>query len=113
MGGCKKRNGFVAKITFSKTAKFDLKEIIEYIKRDSIKYAYLEKKKIEEAIDKLLVQPFLGRIMPELNNESLRELIFRNYRIIYQLISEEQINILTIHHHARLISNNPAFKDDE
>jgi len=50
----------VAKITFSKTAKFDLKEIIEYIKRDSIKYAYLEKKKIEEAIDKLLVQPFLG-----------------------------------------------------
>jgi len=51
--------------------------------------------------------------MPELNNESLRELIFRNYRIIYQLISEEQINILTIHHHARLISNNPAFKDDE
>jgi len=60
LGGCKKRNGFVAKITFSKTAKFDLKEIIEYIKRDSIKYAYLEKKKIEEAIDKLLVQPFLG-----------------------------------------------------
>ena len=28
----------------------DLKEIIEYIKRDSVKYAVLEKKKIEGAI---------------------------------------------------------------
>ncbi|MGZ3874611.1 MAG: hypothetical protein ACXVJD_16950 [Mucilaginibacter sp.] len=42
----------MAKIVFSKIARLDLKEIIEYIKRDSIKYAYLEKKKIIEAVDK-------------------------------------------------------------
>jgi hypothetical protein len=28
-------------------------------------------------------------------------------------VSELQINILTIHHHARLIANNPVFKGDE
>ncbi|MHB8206040.1 type II toxin-antitoxin system RelE/ParE family toxin [Mucilaginibacter sp.] len=103
----------MVKIIFSKIAKADLKEIIEYIKRDSIRYAYLEKEKIEKAIDKLLLQPLLGRVMPDLDNESLRELIFQNYRIIYQVISDKKIHILTIHHHARLISNNPAFKDDE
>ena len=37
----------MVKIVFSKIARFDLKEIIDYIKRDSIKYAYLEKRKIE------------------------------------------------------------------
>jgi toxin ParE1/3/4 len=103
----------VAKIIFSKAARFDLKEIVDYIKRDSIKYAYLEKRKIEEVIEKLLKHPGLGRIVPELNNKDLREFIFRNYRIIYQSISEDQINILSIHHHARLLTNNPAFKDEE
>lgn len=113
MGRFKKGNGFVAKIIFSKTAKFDLKEIIEYIKRDSIRYASLEKRKIIEAIDQLPKQPFIGRIVPELNDENFREFIFRNYRIIYQIISENQINILTIHYHSRLITNNPAFKPEE
>ena len=103
----------MAKIIFSKTARFDLKEIIEYIKRDSVRYAYLEKEKIVAAIEKLLTQPSLGRIVPELDNENYRELIFRNYRIIYQVISKNDIHVLSIHHHARLISNNPAFKDDE
>ena len=103
----------MVKIVLSKTARFDLKEIVDYIKRDSVKYAYLEKKKIENAINKLPKQPLSGRVVPELNNENLREVIFRNYRIIYELIPGRQINILTIHHHGRLISNNPAFKDDE
>jgi toxin ParE1/3/4 len=103
----------VVKIVFSKSARFDLKEIVDYIKRDSAKYALLEKQKIKDAIDTLLTQPLLGRIVPEFTNGVFRELIFRNYRIIYEIISKEEINILSIHHHARLISNNPAFKNDE
>ena len=103
MGGFEKRDGFVVSIVFSKTARFDLKEIVDYIKRDSTKYALLEKKKIRDAIDKLRIQPLLGRVVPELNNEVFRELIFRNYRIIYEIVSrEEEINIVAIHHHARL-----------
>ena len=103
----------MVKIVLSKIARFDLKEIVDYIKRDSVKYAQIEKKKIEDAINKLPKQPSSGRLVPELNNENLRELIFRNYRIIYEVIPEKQINILTIHHHARLIANNPAFKDED
>ncbi|MDB4924205.1 type II toxin-antitoxin system RelE/ParE family toxin [Mucilaginibacter sp.] len=103
----------MVKIVLSKTARSDLKEIVDYIKRDSIKYSFLEKKKIEDAINNLPKQPLSGRIVPELNNEKLRELIFRNYRIIYEIASEKQINILTIHHHARLISNNTAFRNKE
>lgn len=103
----------MAKIVFSNTAKFDLKEIVDYIKRDSIKYALREKKKIEEAINKIPRQPFSGRVVPEIGDENLRELIFRNYRIVYEIISKDRINIITIHHHSRLFSNNPAFKDEE
>ena len=45
------------KIVLSKTARFDLKEIVDYIKRDSIRYAMLEKKKIQDAIEKLPQKP--------------------------------------------------------
>jgi toxin ParE1/3/4 len=103
----------MARIVFTKIARLDLKEIVDFIKRDSIKYAILEKKKIEGAIEKIPQKPFSGRIFADLNNENIRELIFRNYRIIYEIIPEKQINILTIHHHSRLTSNNPAFKDEE
>ena len=51
----------MVKIVLSKTARFDLKEIVDYIKRDSIKYAVLEKKKIIESINKLPKQALSGK----------------------------------------------------
>jgi plasmid stabilization system protein ParE len=69
----------VAKITISKTARSDLKDIIDYIKRDSIRYAYLEKVKIEGTINRLILQPFIGRVVPELENENYRELIIGSF----------------------------------
>ena len=102
----------MVKIVFSKIARFDLKEIVDYIKRDSVKYALLEKKKIIHAIDKLSYQPLMGKQVPELNS-NYRELIFGNYLIIYKIVSDKQINILTIHHHARSLSNNPAFNEED
>jgi len=103
----------MAKIVLTKIARLDLKEIVDYIKRDSVKYAILEKKKIEEAIEKIPKQPFSNKVFADLNDENIRELVFRNYRIICEITPEKQINILTIHHHSRLIANNPAFNDEE
>jgi plasmid stabilization system protein ParE len=103
----------MVKIVFSASARLDLKEIIDYIKRDSEYYATLEKVRIIAAIDKIPLQIFAGRIAPELDNPKIREVIFRNYRIIYDVVSDKQINILSIHHHSRLIGNNPAFNSAE
>jgi len=37
----------------------------------------------------------------EISRENIRELIEGNYRIIYKIVAEDQIDILTIHHPAR------------
>ncbi len=103
----------MVRIVLSKVAKQDLKDIVSYIKRNSNQYAYLENKKIQDAIDELISQPMLGRVVPEQEETNLRELIFRNYRIIYQIENDKKIQILTIHHHARNLANNPAFNNDE
>ena len=101
------------RIIFSKIALQDLKEIYDYISRDSLYYARNEKKLIRAAIGKLKLNTLRGKKFEKSENDLIRELIFRNYRIIYEYTPGIKITILTIHHHARLISNNPAFDDDD
>jgi len=101
------------KIVYSKVANLDLKEIYSFISQDSIKYARREVELIQTAIKKLKKEPFIGKQFEESDDEFTRELIYRNYRVIYEIDHQlKQIIILTVHHHSRLISNNPAFKDD-
>jgi plasmid stabilization system protein ParE len=47
--------------------------------------------------------PQMGRIVPEVGNENLREVIFGSYRIIYRYNSGNLIEIITIHHSAMLL----------
>lgn len=101
------------KIVYSDIAKHDLKEIYDYISRDSLHYAIKEVKSIRVAVAKLKLNMLIGRKFEKSSDELTRELIFKNYRIVYDIITPKQILILSVHHHARLIGNNPAFEDDE
>ncbi|WP_158994345.1 type II toxin-antitoxin system RelE/ParE family toxin [Mucilaginibacter sp. L196] len=101
------------KIVYSKISLQNLREIYDYIRRNLPYYAKYEIQLIRTAIKKLKDNPLLGKVFEKSEDEFTRELIYRNYRIIYDIIQDKEINILSIHHHARLISNNPAFKDDE
>lgn len=78
----------------------DLKLIHEYISRDSPLYADSFVEKIINRVDQLEKFPKSGRVVPEFNSVDIRELIEGNYRIIYQ-ISSNQISIVRIHHSAR------------
>lgn len=80
-------------------AKADLKQIQEYISKDSIYYA---NKTINEIINKteyLLMFPYMGRKIPEFDNTNFRELIYKSYRIFYKVNSN--IYILNVFHHSR------------
>lgn len=48
-------------------------------------------------------------MVPEFENENIRELIKGNYRIVYQIIDDNRIDILTVHNCARLIENTYNF----
>jgi plasmid stabilization system protein ParE len=79
----------------------DLGELGNYIAENSEKYAKLTVKKLFARVEILKTFPQAGRIVPEKNEENLRELIEGNYRIIYEIVSADQINILTVYHSAR------------
>jgi plasmid stabilization system protein ParE len=80
---------------------FDLKDILDYISKDSRRYAENQIRRIKTKTLILKTQPESGRIVPELGIMQIRELIEGNYRIVYRLLSNELIEILTIHHSAR------------
>ncbi|HEY5326099.1 MAG TPA: type II toxin-antitoxin system RelE/ParE family toxin [Mucilaginibacter sp.] len=93
-------------------AKKDLQDIVDFIARGSLKYAKLEKRLIIDAISRLYYFPELGTPFGYRSIDA-RKLVFRNYLVIYRFKGQGLIEILTVHHHARLTANNPAFKDEE
>ena len=56
-------------------AQKDLREIIEYIGQDSTTYAAVMARRIITAIERLRRYPKVGRIIPEYDDETIRELI--------------------------------------
>ncbi len=73
------------KIEWTDPAVSDLEGIKEYIERDSEYYAALFVEKIINAVEILKQFPRIGRMVPEAKNKIIREILFRNYRIIYRM----------------------------
>ena len=92
-------------IKWTQNALKDVDSIAAFIALDSNHYAKIQVNRFFEKVEILKRYPQIGRVVPEKNNPNLRELILGNYRIIYLIISEQQIDIITIHHSKRLLRN--------
>ncbi len=75
----------MAQVVWTKSALKDLEIIINYIAMDSPRYAERFGTKIVKSPRVLQNYPKIGRIVPEFNINSLRELIYGSYRIIYEI----------------------------
>jgi toxin ParE1/3/4 len=90
------------KIIWSPLAIERASEIAEYIAQDSVSAAENWINTIFDKVEQLKQFPNSGRMVPEIENESIRELIYVNYRIVYQ-VEEKQVNILTIRHGKQIL----------
>jgi plasmid stabilization system protein ParE len=90
------------KILWSPLAIERASEIAEYIARDNVDAAERWVNEVFGKVDLLMTFPESGRIVPETRNETIRELVYGNYRIIYRL-QEKRISILTIRHGKQIL----------
>lgn len=51
----------------------------------------------------------MGRIVPEFNRPDLRKLLYKQYRIMYQVLAPEALAILVGHHGAKPVSMESLF----
>ncbi len=95
----------MVKLVWLRTANNDLIQIYNYIYEDSIYYAVKTVNDIIKLVEKLKNLPYMGRKIPEYNEDSQRELIYKSYRIIYK-IESNTILIRRIWHSARKVPTN-------
>ncbi|MGB0886321.1 MAG: type II toxin-antitoxin system RelE/ParE family toxin, partial [Chitinophagales bacterium] len=57
--------------------------------------------KIQKRTEILKTFPNSGKVVPEINDLTVKEITEHNYRIIYKIINKNQVDILLIHHGAR------------
>jgi toxin ParE1/3/4 len=100
-----------AEVRWTLSALEDIENIAEFIAKDSKHWAFIQVEKFFLRSEILETHPLAGRVVPEIGNESIRELIEGNYRIIYSIVSDIRVDILTIHQSHRLLANNPMFRE--
>jgi toxin ParE1/3/4 len=93
----------MVQVKWTRLAINDLKGIYSYISIDSVKYAKIQVLRIRNKIKILSKYPLAGKPVEEYENSSYRGLTEGRYRINYKLIHKSQIDILTIHHSARML----------
>ena len=90
------------KIIWSEQARDDLQSIVLFIAQDNPPAAESFGCLLMSKVDVFAQFPQIGRVVPEENDEDIREIIFRSYRIVYQVIEKQQVvAIARIWHGAR------------
>ncbi len=92
------------KIAWSPEAVEDIESIAEYIARDSEYYARAIVKEILNVTNSIIDYPMVGRVVPEIGKEQIRERFIYSYRLVYK-VEEERILILAVIHGKRLLEN--------
>ena len=83
----------------------DIKNIAEFIAKDSLKYSFIQVGDFFESVIILEKFPKIGRIVPEVGNKNIRELIVGFYRLIYRIVDADRVDIVTVHHSNRLLES--------
>ena len=99
----------MVKITWSKQAIEDIYRIQVYYSSFSEKFSENLVDQIFEKENSIIEYPEIGRIVPEINNKNIGEIIFRNFRIIYVIFDLQRISILTVHESSRPLSTISIF----
>ncbi|MEX0692727.1 MAG: type II toxin-antitoxin system RelE/ParE family toxin [Gemmatimonadales bacterium] len=90
----------MTRVHWTPQASNDLDAIYEFVSRDSPRYAAVLVARLIIAADRLEQFIESGRVVPEVANPTIRELIRGAYRIVYR-VREGHAEILTVHHAAR------------
>ena len=91
-------------VIWSQPATADLRSIYDLIAHDSRFYAKKVVQDIQEKTDTLKQLPRLGKKVPELNEDAIRELVLYSYRIIYEIKKRDVLVLAVVHRRQDLVA---------
>jgi toxin ParE1/3/4 len=93
-------------LIWSRRAKAEIQSIAKFIERDSHANAAHVVSKLTQATRRLSRFPFSGRMVPEWESPTFREVIVYDYRVIYKL-GPKTVSIVTLLHSRRKFPKRP------
>ncbi len=97
------------KIKWTNQSLSNILEIEDFIARDNPVAAIKFTDKIISLVEELALFPEKGRVVPEFSVEQIREIIYKNYRIVY-LVKKNSIEVLTIFESHKLLDKENLIK---
>ncbi len=94
----------MAQVIWTHEALDDLDAVCGFIARDTSRYAELFAERVFRATNHLVEFPRVGRVVPEIGRDDIREVIVQSYRVIYRVLPEV-VQILAVHHGARRLED--------
>ena len=89
-------------VVLSPSARADLRDIVRYISLDAPDRALRFGQFLISHTKSLAQFPELGRVVPELGDNFIREIIVRSYRVVYRLNhSDHLVEVVRFWHAAR------------
>ena len=102
----------MADVVWSSRAYADLDAIGEYHAQTAPGYAEVLVRKLLAVVERLEAFPESGRTVPEIGDADLREVVHRNYRIVYLFLPEEdRVEVLTVFHASQQFGAPPGEPD--
>ncbi len=98
----------VLSLIWTHQARDDLREIHDYIARDSPLYARMQIERIRRSMQRAQAFPASGRVVPEFPHRGWREVLVNNYRAVFRVDREgKNIVVLGVIHGRQRLSDMP------
>jgi plasmid stabilization system protein ParE len=89
----------LANVIWTPEALRQLGDVLDYLAEVAPDYGDALAIEIDDAVDSLARFPQMGRVVPELSREDVRELIIDNYRLVY-VVRPDGIRLASLFHAA-------------
>lgn len=93
----------MARLTWHPEAVRDVADIAAFIARDSPTAARRLARRITAAARRVAAFPRSGRVVPESDDDAIREVFVGSYRVIYRILGPD-VQVVMVHHGARTLT---------
>jgi toxin ParE1/3/4 len=89
-------------VVWTQSALSDLEQIVCYVAADDLEAARRFGTSLIQRVEQVASFPRSGRVVPEVNEDTVREIILTPYRIVYEIFNDTQsLHVLRVWHAAR------------
>ena len=93
-----------SKVFWTRQARDDLRAIRDHIARDAPATAAAFVRRLRMSVGRLHEFPLSGQVVPEVGENSIREILFGSYRLIYRL-TESRVEMIAVFHSAKILGS--------